>query len=47
MLSVSGKVYGKILAERLMYASERMVSEEHRGFRKGKGYVDQILIVKL
>ncbi len=42
LLSVPGKVYGKILTKRLMEVTEGKVSEEQGGFRKGRGCVDQI-----
>ncbi len=34
LLSVAGKVYGRILTERLMEVTEGKVSEEQGGFRK-------------
>ncbi len=37
LLSVPGKVYGRVLTERLMEVTEGKVSEEEGGFRKGKG----------
>ncbi len=46
LLSVPGKVYGRILTERLMEVTEGKVSEEQRGFRKGRGCVDQIFAMK-
>ena len=36
LLSVPGKVYGRVLTERLMEAPEGKVSEEQERFRKGK-----------
>ncbi len=47
LLSVPGKVYGRILTERLMEVTEGKVSKEQRGFRKGKGCVDQIFAMKM
>ncbi len=47
LLSVPGKVYGRILTERLMEVTEGKVSEEQRGFRKGRECVDQIFAMKL
>ncbi len=41
LLSVPGKVYGRILTERLMEVTEGMVSGDQGGFRKGRGCVDQ------
>ncbi len=45
-MSVPGKVYGRILTERMMEVTEGKVSEEQGGFRKGRGYVDQIFAMK-
>ncbi len=47
LLSVPGKVYGRILTERLIEVTEWKVSEEQGGFRKGKGCVDQIFAMKM
>ncbi len=46
LLSVLGKVYGKILTEGLMEVTEGKVSEEQGGFRKGRGCVHQIFAKK-
>ncbi len=46
LLSVPGKVYGRILTERLMEVTEGKVSEEQGGFRKGRGCIDQIFAMK-
>ncbi len=46
-MSVPGKVYGRILTERLMEVTEGKVSKEQGGFRKGMGCVDQILAMKM
>ncbi len=43
-MNVPGKVYGRILTERLMEATEGKVSEDQGGFRKG--CVDQISAMK-
>ncbi len=45
-MSVPGKVYGRILTERLMEVTEEKVSEEQGGFRKGGGCVGQIFTMK-
>ncbi len=45
-MSVPGKVYGRILTERLMEVTEGKVSEEQGGVRKGRGCVDQIFAMK-
>ncbi len=46
LLSVPGKVYGRILTERLMEVTERKVNEEQGGFMKGRGCIDQIFAMK-
>ncbi len=46
LLRVPGKVYGRILIERLMEVTEGKVNEEQGGFRKGRGCVDWIFTMK-
>ncbi len=46
LLSVPGKVYERILTERLMEVTAGKVSEEQEGFRKRRGCVDQIFTMK-
>ncbi len=43
-MRVPGKVYGRILTERLMKVTEGKVSEDQGGLRKGRGCVDQVYI---
>ncbi len=45
LLSVPGKVYGKILTE-TDGSNREKVNEEQGGFRKGRGCVDQIFAMK-
>ncbi len=40
LLCVPGKVYGRILTERLMEVTEGKMSEEQAGFKKRRGCVD-------
>lgn len=47
LLSVPGKVYGRVLTERLIEVTKEKVSEEQGGFRKGKGCVDQCFAIKM
>jgi len=47
LLSIPGKVYSRIVIERVMEITEGRISDEQGGFRKGKGCVDQIFNVKL
>ncbi len=37
LLSVPGKIYGRILNERMMKITDKSVGDEQRGFRKGRG----------
>ena len=46
LVSIAGKVYGKIIIERVMEITESRISEEQGGFRRGRGCVDQIFTVK-
>ncbi len=47
LLSVPRKVDGRILTEKLMEVTERRVTEQQGGFRKGRECVDQIFAMKL
>ncbi len=47
LLNVPGKIYGRILNERMMKISDKSVGAEHGGFQKGGGCVDQIFAVKI
>ena len=42
LLSIPGKVYGRILIERVRVMTEGMLGEEQCGFRMGRGCVDQV-----
>src|SRR5678815_3052026 len=42
LLSVVGKVYGRILIERVKEFTEGRMGEEQGGFREGRGCVDQV-----
>ncbi len=42
LLSIPGKVYGKVITERVQRLAEKKISEEQGGFRKARGSVDQI-----
>ena len=46
LLSVIGKIYGRILINRVREITEELVGEEQGGFRKGKGCVDQIFVLR-
>ena len=46
LLSVPGKLYGRILIERVVENSEGQVGEEQSGFRKGRSCADQIFVLR-
>ena len=46
LLSVVGKVYGKVLVKRIREGTDDVICEEQAGFRKGRGCVDQISAVR-
>ncbi len=47
LLSVPGKIYGRILNERMMKITDKSVGDEQEGFQKGRGCVDEIFAVKI
>src|SRR5215469_16162091 len=46
VLSVVGKMYGRILIERVRALTDNLIGEEQGGFRKGRGCLDQVFVVK-
>ena len=46
LLSVVGKVYGKVLIKRVREGTEGSICDEQGGFRRGRGCVDQIFAVR-
>ena len=46
LLSIPGKVYGRILIEKVCSPTERLIGEEQCGFRSGRGCVDQVFVMK-
>ncbi len=46
-ISVPGRIYGRILNERMMKLTDKSVGDEQGGFRKGRGCVDQIFALKI
>ena len=46
LLSIPGKVYGRILIEKVRSLTERLIGEEQCGFRSGRGCVDQVFVMK-
>ncbi len=47
LLSVPGKIYGRIFNEKMMKITDKCVGAEQGGFWKGRGCVDQIFAVKI
>ncbi len=47
LLSVPGKIYGRILNERMMKITDKIVGDKQGGFWKGRGCVDQIFAMKI
>ncbi len=47
LLSVPGKIYGRILNERMMKITDKGVGDEQGGFQKGRGCVNQIFAMKI
>ena len=46
MLSVVGKVYGRVFINRIRDKTENVIVEVQGGFRRGRGCTDQIFIVR-
>ena len=46
LLSVVGKVYGRVLINRIRDKAENVIAEVQGGFRRGRGCTDQIFIVR-
>ena len=46
LLSVVGKVYGRVLINRIGDKTENVIAKVQSGFRRGRGCTDQILIVR-
>ena len=47
LLSVPGKVYARVVVDRLQKVTDDAIGEEQGGFRKGRGCVDQIASMRL
>ena len=46
LLSVVGKVYGKILIKRVRDGTDAVICDVQGGFRRGRGCVDQVFVVR-
>ncbi len=42
-----GKIYGRILNERMLKITDKSEGDEQEGLRRGRGCVDQIFAVKM
>ena len=47
LLSVVGKIYGRVLIERVKAITEGQIGEEQGGFREGRGCVDQVFTLRM
>ena len=47
LMSVVGKLYGRVLINRVMRLTEERVGEEQGGFRKGRGCMDQVFTLRM
>ncbi len=47
LLSVPGKIYGRIITERLMQVTAEKDSDGQGGFRQGKSSVDQLFAINM
>ena len=45
-MSISKKIYGRVLIRRVMESTKRQVAERQGGFRFGRGGIDQIFVMK-
>ena len=46
LLSIPGKVYRRILIEKVHSLTEGLIGQEQCGFRSGRGCVDQVFVMK-
>jgi hypothetical protein len=46
LLSIPGKVYRRVIIEKVREIIEMQIRDEQGGFRKGRGCVDQVLTLK-
>ena len=46
LLSIPGKVYGRVVIDRVRSVTEGEIGEEQCGFRRGRGCVDQVFVIK-
>ena len=46
ILSIPGKIYGRVRTSRVMESTKEQVAVEQGGFRYGRGCIDQIFVLK-
>ena len=46
LLSVVGKIYARIVSDRLKVLTNALVMDEQEGFRAGRGCIDQVFAVR-
>ena len=46
MLSVEGKVLGRIIIDRIRKGVDRLLRKEQAGYRKSRGTTDQVFILR-
>ena len=46
LLSVVGKLFGRVLIKRVRAGTECAIGEEHYGCRQGRGCMDQVFAVR-
>ena len=46
LLSIPGKVFTRILIYRVQLLTDNRLLEEQAGFRSGRGYIDQIFVIR-
>ena len=46
ILSIPGKIYGRVLINRAIESTKEQVAEEQGEFRSGRGYIDQIFVLR-
>ena len=46
LLSIPGKVYGKVLIEKVREMTEGLIGEEQCCFRMERGCIDQVFVIK-
>ena len=46
ILSIPGKIYGRVLIRRMIESTKEQLAEEQGGFRSGRGCIDQIFVLR-